>query len=180
MATLSTKVTIATNQSTAGRAELALRQWEFTGQRLLRLAAKAARDHHARIPTGYLDDAVGHLTEIGIRAAFDFDPGKALGFTIETPVDKRFEAFAYWRMRVRLIDWVRTTSNGNEFGRNGTLGRELLSEPDPDEAYPGWDDVTVDRAVRERFKTAASMSNMTMGEWAFQAMSIQADIQLAT
>jgi len=168
---------IVVNRAT-GDAELALEQWGFTGQRLLRLAARAAHDHRT-IPTGYVEDAVGHLTEVGIRAAFDFDPGRATGFTYGT-VDKHFEAFCYWRMRMRLVDWLRTTSNGNEFGRNGTLGRELLIEPDPDEAYPGWDEVSIDRTVRERFRRAAEQSGLTMGEWAFQAMTIQADYQLAT
>jgi len=41
----------------SGAAELALERWGFTGDRLLRLAARAARDHHA-IPAGYLDDAI--------------------------------------------------------------------------------------------------------------------------
>lgn len=166
------------NVSTVGSAEVALQRWGFTGRRLLKLAARAARDHHA-IPTGYVDDAVGHLTEVGIRAAFEFDPDRASGFTYGT-LDKRFEAFAYYRMRLRLIDWLRTTTNGNGFGRNGTLGRELLTEPDPDESYGGWDEVTIDRTVRERFKAAAAQSNMSMGAWAMQCMIIQSDYQLQT
>jgi len=159
-----------------GTAELALRVWGFTGDRLLRLAARAARDH-PQIPDGYLDDAISHLAEIGMRAALEFDPALAPNLNYGT-VDKKFEAFAYYRMRLRLIDWLRSTSNGNEFGRNGTVGRERLGVDSDDEPYDGFDDVRVSSLMRERFRRAAELSGLTIDEWAVQAMTIQSDLQL--
>lgn len=179
---------------TAGAAELALEQWQFNGQRLLRLAARVAHDHR-NLPVGYLEDAISHLTEVGIRAAFEFNPDRALGFTYGS-IDKHFEAFAYYRMRLRLIDWVRTTSNGNGFGRNGTLGRELLvSDTDPGdhespatmkwhgihpEDLDGLDDVVIADLERERWRKCAKMSGLSLTEWLYRAGTIQADFQLAS
>lgn len=160
----------------AGSAELALRRWGFTGDRLLRLAARVARDQRS-IPEGYLEDAIGHLTVVGIQAALEFDPARAPAFTYGT-VDKHFEAFAYYRMRLRLIDWLRSTSNGNGFGRNGTLGREQLGVEDEDD-LTGWEQVVLDRAERDRWKMCAHQSGLTVAEWLKRAGTIQADFQTA-
>lgn len=118
------------------RSSEALAENGFTAERLLALARKAVEDglEQWQIPRDAIDvdDAYGHATAAGLDAAERYDESRDAGAR-RLPRDVRFRQFAYLRMRLRLIDWLRKNYG---YTRNGTNGRVLLA-PDVWEPQTG-------------------------------------------
>lgn len=109
----------------AGSAELALRRVGLDGSRLTKIVRKAVLDYYAdvggRLSTDRLDDAISFVRERMLGEIGRYDPELAGGVSVET--------WVYRRSRPRVIDWLRSKSEGLEFGdaRTGSQNRVGLT-----------------------------------------------------
>lgn len=112
--------------SRAGAAELALRRVGLSPERLTKIVRKAIVDYYAEaggsLGGDRLDDAVSFVRERLLGELGVYDRALAGGVSVET--------FTYRRARFRVVDWLRTKSEGLEFGdaRSGSQGRVGLTE----------------------------------------------------
>jgi hypothetical protein len=81
----------------------ALEEHGFTGEQLLGLSRKAAGDalrrHAAFLDQDRFDDLADYMLMVGVKYAARFEPGHGIGMS----------TFLYRRMRMRYVDWIRTT-----------------------------------------------------------------------
>lgn len=108
-----------------GAAELALRRVELSPERLTKLVRRAVMDYYAEqggsLGGERLEDCVAFVRERLLGELASYDREKAGGVSVET--------FTYRRARFRVVDWLRTKSEGLEFGdaRSGSQGRVTLT-----------------------------------------------------
>lgn len=132
--------------SRAGAAELALRRVGLSPERLTKIVRKAIVDYYAETGGSLggerLDDAVSFVRERLLGELGVYDRALAGGVSVET--------FTYRRARFRVVDWLRTKSEGVEFGdaRSGSQGRVALTDDGMLEVARS-DDDRVDVAVEQ-------------------------------
>lgn len=108
-----------------GAAELVLRKVELSPERLTKLVRKAIVDYYAEtggtLGGDRLEDAIAFVRERLLGELATYDATLAAGVSVET--------FTYRRARFRVVDWLRTKSEGLEFGdaRSGSQGRVTLT-----------------------------------------------------
>lgn len=161
-------------------AQLALEQLlppkngRMPADRLRAIAGKALADARRTVPeltTEQAEDAFAQMLEAGTDAALRYDPAKDKGAP-NTPLDIRFGAFAYYRMRQRFTDWYRKNIHDSRPGRSDrrTVSLESLTvteQAHTHDPYEATDDRTDDEAERsyQHWAHAASVLSTPMHEW---------------
>jgi hypothetical protein len=81
----------------------ALQDHGLTGEQLLGLSRKAASDALRRkgafLDPGRFEDLADYMLEVGVKHAASYEPGHGLSLV----------TFLYRRMRIRYVDWCRST-----------------------------------------------------------------------
>jgi hypothetical protein len=151
-----------TSEPRAGSAELALRRWGFTGERLLNLAHAVANNELRRKQSTLgdrYDDLVSWLVEVGLKGAITYDPDRhSANYT--------FGSYLWDIMERRTADFYRRKGEGFGDRRYGNDGRIILVDDNSDDPDP---DVDFDKLISEkrltRWQHAAVLVEMTVSEW---------------
>lgn len=142
-----------------GAAELALRRVGLSPERLTKIIRKAIVDYYAEaggsLGGDRLDDAVSFVQERLLGELGSYDPALAGGVSPET--------FTYRRAKFRVTDWLRSRSEGLDFGdaRSGSQGRVSLTSDGELEVGRAQDD-SVDETVERLAVGLSERSRWTL------------------
>lgn len=121
------------------------------------------------------EEALGHLLEAGLKAALEYDPAKDTGANSK-PLDVRFSAFAYYRMRQRFIDWYRRNIHDSRPGRSDRRTVSLDERTDnQNEASPDFTDLVASDDRIQRWTSAAQLLGFDLNSWILSTLDDKAN-----
>lgn len=163
-------------------------QHRSSPERLVAIAGRALADGtrslRPKLKPFEKEDLESHLYEVGVECVTKYDPSRDNG-SLTVPLDRRFSSFAYIRMRMRTVDWLRVNRGYTRPGRarveeipSGNMSADDPAGGDP-LREPDFSDRLVSRTVVEKWRVVATASQMTMTEWAVDRLNMIADWEAA-
>ena len=166
-------------------------------QRLFALAGKAMADGQRnlrpKLRADEREELEAQLLLVGVRCVGIYDETLDRG-TGSVPLEVRFGRFAYLRMRLAVVDWLRenrgysragrarppveVSVNGFLDGRKTTDGAFASADTDPFLEDADLQERIVSSHAVARWRRAAEKMGMSSTEWLVELANVQADIVL--